>query len=101
MFYEVTIEPCSSGFGEYQCLPINGDGWGCDTELLRAIEGDNGEVFLLGRDELPAGCEDIRGRIHNEPARVYAYSPDQRYLTEADRRWWYFGIVEREEVTRG
>lgn len=91
MFYEVTIQASPSGFGEYQCSPINGEGWQDCDDLLTEITSNNDHVFEL-TDEivasaLPGQAEDIRGRIHNEPSRVFAIVNDFGVS--------YFGIVDR------
>ena len=103
MFYEVSIQACPSGFGEFQCQrcsteerrvfaqPINGEGWADVNELLTEITSNNDHVFEL-TDEivdsaLPGQADDIRGRIHNEPDRVFA-------IVDGDRVF-YFGIVEK------
>lgn len=91
MYYEVTIVPSHSGFGEYQSLPINDEGWEDEADLLAEITSNSHGVFEL-TDEivatvLPGQAEDIRGRIHNEPDRVFAA------VDGFDVR--YFGITER------
>lgn len=72
MIYEVSIQACASGFGEFQCQPINGEGWADASDLLSEISSNGIEFWELGADELIEGAEDIRGRIHNEPERVFA-----------------------------
>lgn len=91
MFYEVSIHAAPSGFGEFQCQPINGKGWTDVNDLLTEITSNNDHVFEL-TDEivetvLPGQAEDIRGRIHNEPERVFA-------IVDGDSVS-YFGIVEK------
>lgn len=88
MFYEVSIQAAPGGFGEYQCQPINGEGWVDVSELLAEISAQY-EYFELGNldDELPEGAEDIRGRIHNEPERVFAMRCDETVV--------YFGITRQ------
>lgn len=91
MFFQVTIVPASSGFGEYQCLPINGEGWVDEQDLLDEITSNNDHVFEL-TDEivasvLPGQAEDIRGRIHGQPERVFAIVDGERVS--------YFGITAR------
>lgn len=91
MFYEVTITPASAGFGEYQCLPINGEGYEDAQDLLAEITTEHDHVFELTDDivdnVLPGQAEDIRGRVHDEPERVFAIVDDSGTR--------YFGIVER------
>ena len=91
MFYEVSIHAAPAGFGEFQCQPINGEGWTDVNDLLTEITSNNDHVFEL-TDEivetvLPGQAEDIRGRIHNEPERVFA-------IVDGDSVS-YFGIVEK------
>ena len=72
-FYEVSVLPASGGSDEYQCAPIDGEGWSDAFDLLHEIEGTLcTDVFELIGD-LPDGLEDIRGRIHDEPAAVYGW----------------------------
>lgn len=88
-YYEVAIQPSPSGFGEYQCLPPNGDGWEDVDDLLTEITSQNHHVFELADDMLdvlPGQIEDIRGRIHNEPARVFG-------IVHPDNSVSYFGIA--------
>lgn len=86
-YYEVSITPASSGFGEYQCTS-NGEGWVDDGDLLSEIaQNSDGEIIeLCDGAELSDGAEDIRGRIHNEPRRVFA-------LVRDDGEIGYFGIA--------
>ena len=84
-FFEVTIQPAHGGFGEYQRGEINGEGWNVESDLL----AECGEIFILGKDQLPDGVEDIRGRIRNEPNIVFA-------TITSDHDCSYHGIVEIE-----
>ena len=74
-YAEARIAPCSSGFGEYQ-VQEPGDTWDDLGDLMDEMRSGcniTGErLLLLGYESLPEGIEDIRGRIHNEPPRVYA-----------------------------
>jgi hypothetical protein len=86
-YFEVTIQPASGGFGEFQRSEINGEAWASESDLMQEIESSNdGEVYWLGRDDLPASVEDIRGRIHNQPDTVFAVVRDDGVS--------YHGIVE-------
>lgn len=85
MYYEISIIPANGGFGEWQCQPVNGEGWADDYDLEAEMRG-NADLYELGVDELPPGVEDIRGRIHNEPGRVFA-------IVDSDRVG-YVGIAE-------
>jgi hypothetical protein len=51
----------------FRWIAITDDEIRNDTDIL--AEGD---FYLMGTDELPAGVEDMRGNILHEPARVYA-----------------------------
>jgi len=48
-------------------------------------------VVELGVDDLPEGCEDIRGRIHCQPARVFAVEESNIYGS-GETGWTYIGI---------
>ncbi len=88
MFYEVVIEACAAGFGEYQVSPINGEGWVDECDLEAAMRQAGCDLYELGVDDLPEGVEDIRGSIHNEPTRVFAAVGEDGSVA-------YSGIVER------
>jgi len=89
MYYEHCIEQASGGFGEYQSQPINGEGWedegALEIEMAQGAADQGAELIELvdGVDE----AIDIRGRIHNEPGRVFA-------LVWDDGRVAYTGITE-------
>ena len=75
-FFEVTLQGCSGGFGEFERHPNNGEEyWQDEDELLTAMIEDSsdggGELMELGVDDLPDDVEDISGRIHDEPYRVF------------------------------
>ena len=86
MHYEISIVANPSGFGEFQAQPINGEGWDSACDLLAGIANNTAEYSELGVDDLIEGAEDIRGRIHIEPPRVFAAR-----FGDAIR---YFGIAE-------
>jgi hypothetical protein len=88
MYYETTITPCASGFGEYQQNYPNGEGWELEADLVTEMFSNEPELLELGTDELPDGIEDIRGRIHNQAGRIFVLpgTPNQ-----------YFAVVEIEE----
>lgn len=74
MFYEVLINPAPNGFGLWQTQRCD-EPWSSDSDLLMSIyDSCDGEIYNLHADfgVLPAEIEDIRGRILNEPERVYA-----------------------------
>ena len=70
-YYEVVLQACSAGFGEYERHP-NGpeDFWSDEGDLLAAMSEDN-DQYELGVDTLPDGVGDITGLIHHEPPRVF------------------------------
>ena len=86
LYYEVTIQPCASGFGEYQLSEANGEGWddidNLDSEIRASVD-------VIEWAELECTDADIRGRIHrqNELVRLFAWRID-------DGRICYCGIVE-------
>lgn len=91
MYYEQVITPATGGFGEWQTsseVPGEDDLHADCTDILDACKDayPQGEVYQLGKDALPEGVEDITGRIHNEPDRVFALIVDGEVT--------YFGISE-------
>ncbi|HUM37201.1 MAG TPA: hypothetical protein PLQ85_10055 [Anaerolineae bacterium] len=90
-FFEVSIQPAWSGFGEYQTSAANGEGYEDAEDILAEYDGP-GTRYELGVDNLPDDVEDIRGRIHNEPARVFAL---QHGDGGEGSGVMYFGIVAR------
>lgn len=90
LYYQVTIEPSSGGGGEWDAGERDDDGWADDTDLLAAMADAGDEMVELGVDPLPDWAEDIRGRIHREPSRVFAFR-------RADGRVSYNGIVVWEK----
>jgi hypothetical protein len=91
-YYEVSITPCSGGFGEYYMGLIGSqDPYEDEAELLAECEQHVGSLYELGVDDLPPGVEDIRGNIHKPEGRVFAYLVDGA----DDREPRYFAIVER------
>lgn len=65
----ISIRPASGGFGEYE-RGEPGDTFDTLTDLLGELSERT--VELSDTATLPAGVEDIRGRIRNEPDRVFA-----------------------------
>lgn len=92
-YTECTIQPASGGFGEYDVT--RGDTWDDETALFDAIiANEHDGIAELGVDDLPEGIEDIRGRIHNEPSRVFA---SLRHFDLEYEAPTYFGIDEWQE----
>jgi hypothetical protein len=91
MFHEVIITPRHDGFGAYRTVVCD-VGWEVEQDLLDDI-GYSGAftVFELGVDELPEGLDDIRGKIYNEPERVFGFF----YEDDPNQEPYYFGITER------
>jgi len=56
-----------------------------DADILNGTAA-NWLVYELGEEDLPAGVEDIRGKIQNEPSRVFAYVANDIVI--------YFGLDE-------
>ena len=99
------IKPAPSGFGmwergEKQISPQNSY---ADLNDLLLAAGSNGpnlidlETALEDKDFIEAGIEDIRGRIYNEPGRIYAVLGEAGDGSPCVR---YFG-VEEDEVPEG
>lgn len=83
---EVGIRAASGGFGEYEAVrgdsePVDYADWqrDCDYDLHEIVDGAS----------LAAPSEDIRGRIRNEPHRVFAAWDGARFVG-------YVGIDEIE-----
>jgi hypothetical protein len=93
-YQECCIAPCSSSPGEYQCGESNGVEWedddGLRDAMAEAVSEGCGEMVELGREPLPEWAQDIRGLIHNEPARVFA-----AWYPNVSHKVLYYGIVER------
>lgn len=93
-FFEVSIFPSAGGFGEHECQPINGAGWVDADDLLSEICSNIDTPFWeLGVNDIeaidsPEPIEDIRGRVRDAPARIFAYLDAQSACPR------YFGIVE-------
>lgn len=94
MFYEATINPSAAGFGEYQMGEANGEGWISDSDLFAEIANSRPDYLILefGKDDLPAGVGDIRGRIHYQEGRIFVVLPTDGGQAEGPT---YFAIVER------
>jgi len=87
-----SINPCSSGFGEYQCSEFQEV---CEEELDDVLRENI--IFELGKDNLPDDLEDIRGLIHFQPARIFAKDCGEECKNingDMGKRYEYFGIEE-------
>lgn len=86
LFYEVLIQPCASGFGEWAPSEANGEGWddidNLDSEIRASVD-------VMDWAELENTDADIRGRIHrqSELMQIFAWRDDEGGLH-------YGGIVE-------
>jgi hypothetical protein len=81
MYQEATISPSHSGFGEWICNRYGlGEPWD-PYAWIAEVEGQGLECFILGRDALPEDIEDIRGRIHSEPAIVLAVRDEEGHIS--------------------
>lgn len=78
-YRECRLQPCGNGLSEYQPVETEGATWDNEGDLVGAMRGNvvPADLYELGADELPDGIEDIRGRIQNEPARVFAWFDEQ------------------------
>jgi hypothetical protein len=83
MWQYVSINRCPSGFGQFQSGE-RGDVYNTLTDLL----ADTDATEILD-GELPAGAEDIRGRVRNEPDRLF--------VIVGDGGLHYFGAVAVED----
>ncbi len=90
-YSEARIKPSPSGFGEYQLVPGSGERWANEDDLVDAMRGSLSDVGAklveLGVDVLPDRVEDIRGRVANEPKRIFAL------LDEEDDLIGYTNII--------
>lgn len=87
MFYEVSIKSANGGFGMYEANHNDiGDKWASLYDLEDECRNNVGDIYQLGRDDLPNGMTDIRGNIANEPKFVYGFIMDSEV--------YYFGINE-------
>jgi hypothetical protein len=65
---EVQIKAASGGFGEFEAVRSGGE----PVDLADWLSSSDYDVQLLADGvDLAAPAEDIRGRIHNQPSRVY------------------------------
>lgn len=73
MFYQVKIQPAQGVAGRWDVWR-HAEAWADDLDLLQAIYTNPTyeEVYDLAQDDLQAYVEDIRGRVHDEPARILA-----------------------------
>lgn len=84
-YHEVAITPHHAGFGMWQ-VGEAGEGWADEEDLVAEIAANfKGDIYELGEDEIPESVEDIRGKIYNQPSRVFA-------LVDGDDIW-YVGVV--------
>jgi hypothetical protein len=86
------IRPSNGGFGEWDC----GERCTVTEDELDETLSEN-TVYELGVDTLPEDCEDIRGRIHYQPSRVFAVDCGEEPKNingDMGTRWEYFGIDE-------
>ena len=83
MWQYVSINRCPSGFGQFQAGE-RGDVYDTLTDLL-----DTDATEILDGEPLPDGSEDIRGRVRNEPDRLF--------VVVVDGMVHYFGAVAVEE----
>jgi hypothetical protein len=70
MWQYVSINPCPSGFGQFQSGE-RGDVYNTLTDLLGDSAFCADVTQILDEETLPEGAEDIRGRVQNEPDRLF------------------------------
>lgn len=75
-YFEVVITP-APGSSEF-LVNSNGEAWSNQDDLADAmaegIRDQGGELIeIADGNVLPQGLEDIRGRVHNEPSRVFGW----------------------------
>jgi hypothetical protein len=69
------ITPADAGFGMYQTT-----GWSDEhyelIELISQIKENTAyavvDIYELGVDKLPSDVEDIKGKVQDEPAKIFA-----------------------------
>lgn len=96
IYTEVAIVPHHAGFGMYQSGEVQSGpetSFAFVSDLLEVVAQNSEEVLpiedaIAHADFIAAGIEDIRGKIYNQPAKVFARI-DRGELS-------YFGIVESE-----
>ena len=96
IYTECTIKPADSGFGmwqrgEKQVGPQTS--YADLSDLVMAGELIDLDAALADEDFIEAGIEDIRGRIYNEPGRIYAVLDVEGDGSPCVR---YFGVEEDE-----
>lgn len=64
-----------------------GEIWADVDDLIDNIRNNGNEVYELGVDVLPDDIDDIRGLIHDQPARVF--------VEVGDGYFGYFGFDEQ------
>jgi len=96
-YYEVQIKRHHAGFGMWQAVHDgSAEQWPDEQALLDSLSGGSVDELIQLTDAtvaagLPAGVEDIRGRIYHEPDKVYAYHCEDDPPTE----WAYTGIASK------
>lgn len=96
IYTEVTIALHHAGFGMYQRGEVQSGpetSYAFESDLLEIIAQNSEEVLpieeaITSADFIALGVEDIRGKIYNQPSKVFARI-DRGELS-------YFGIVENE-----
>ena len=96
IYTECTIRPADSGFGMWQRgeKAIGPETSYADlSDLIMAGELIDLDDALADEDFIRAGIEDIRGRIYNEPGRIYAVLGTECDGSPCVR---YYGVEEDE-----
>ena len=98
VYTDCNINPCPSGFGEYQRgeLVVSPETSFSELSTLELKGGLTAiDDALIDEEFIAAGVRDIRGLIHNEPSRIYCkLEKDYDYVRVA-----YYGVDETEVST--
>jgi hypothetical protein len=84
-FYEVMIRPHACGGEEFEAITID-EAWADEDDLIQAITEGVAPGSLVNVRDL-CGAQNILGRIHGEPNRVFAVMGPS-----AGREIYYVGI---------
>jgi hypothetical protein len=88
-FYEMLIEPCGADGWEFEAVESDGEPWGDVDDLIQAMAAGVAPAHLVDvRECIACGADDIRGRVRDEPSRIFAVVR-KGYETET----YYLGIV--------
>ena len=90
-FYEMLIQPCDDAVWKFEVVESDGEPWGDVDDLIQAIAAGVAPAHLVDvRDCVAWGAKDIRGRIRDEPNRVFA-------VVREGRETYYVGVAWRHD----